>query len=97
MELKLLSNRESATIQKFFKYIVNGFAMQRSGVRSSSSTPMFLTTYSTPRGCRFCFVYPQLTPEQQTEAEYYLLRYLAVVKRIFERVSHEKSETLART
>lgn len=30
-------------------------------------------------------LYPELTPEQQAEAEYYLNRYLEIVKDIFER------------
>jgi hypothetical protein len=30
-------------------------------------------------------LYPQLTKEQQTEAEYYLTRYLEIVRGIFER------------
>lgn len=39
-------------------------------------------------------LYPQLTPEQQKEAEYYLLCYLAVVKRIFERIAREDPKLL---
>jgi hypothetical protein len=39
-------------------------------------------------------LYPQLTAEQQKEAEYYLLRYLAVVKRIFERIARENPNLL---
>ena len=30
-------------------------------------------------------LYPDLTPEQQEEAEYYLTRYLDLVRRIYER------------
>ncbi len=30
-------------------------------------------------------LYPELTPEQQEEAEYYLTRYLDLVRRIYER------------
>ena len=30
-------------------------------------------------------LYPDLTSEQQTEAEFFLLRYLEIVRRIFER------------
>ena len=39
-------------------------------------------------------LYPNLSPEQQAEAEFYLLRYLAVVKRIFERIAREQPELL---
>ena len=39
-------------------------------------------------------LYPGLSPEQQAEAEYRLLRYLAVVKRIFERIAQENPELL---
>lgn len=39
-------------------------------------------------------LYPQLTPEQQKEAEYFLLGYLAVVKRIFERIARENPKLL---
>ncbi|HSK73516.1 MAG TPA: hypothetical protein VK892_17600 [Pyrinomonadaceae bacterium] len=39
-------------------------------------------------------LYPDLSPEEQREAEYRLLRYLAVVKRIFERISRENPELL---
>lgn len=39
-------------------------------------------------------LYPDLSPEQQAEAEYHLLRYLALVKRIFERIAREKPELL---
>ena len=41
-------------------------------------------------------LYPDLSPEQQAEAEYHLLRYLAVVKRIFERIAREKPELLTK-
>lgn len=40
-------------------------------------------------------LYPELTPEQQKEAEYYLLRYLALVRRIFERIAREQPELLS--
>lgn len=39
-------------------------------------------------------LYPELTTEQQKEAEYYLLRYLAIVKRIFERAVRENPKLL---
>lgn len=39
-------------------------------------------------------LYPDLSPEKQEEAEYYLLRYLAVVKRIFERIRRENPKIL---
>lgn len=39
-------------------------------------------------------LYPNLTPEQQAEAEYRMLRYLAVVKDIFEEICEEKPELL---
>ena len=39
-------------------------------------------------------LYPNLSPEQQAEAEYRLLRYLAIVKRIFERICKEHPELL---
>jgi hypothetical protein len=32
-------------------------------------------------------LYPNLTPEQRAEAEYYLTRYLEVIRGIFERTS----------
>lgn len=35
-------------------------------------------------------LYPVLSTEQQSEAEYYLKRYIAIVRRIFERVSKVK-------
>ena len=35
-------------------------------------------------------LYPDLTPEQQEDAEYRLLGYLAIVKRIFERICRER-------
>lgn len=41
-------------------------------------------------------LYPELLPEQQAEAEYHLLRYLALVKRIFERIAREKPELLTK-
>ena len=34
-------------------------------------------------------LYPELTSEQQAEAEYYLTRYLEIVQRIFERLEAE--------
>lgn len=39
-------------------------------------------------------LYPDLTPEQQAEAGYHLLRYLAVVRTIFERIAKENPELL---
>jgi RIO-like serine/threonine protein kinase len=39
-------------------------------------------------------VYPDLTPEQQQEAAYFLRRYLSVIRRIFERLEREKQEQL---
>lgn len=39
-------------------------------------------------------LYPDLSSEKQQEAEYRLLRYLAVVKEIFERVAQENPEVL---
>lgn len=33
-------------------------------------------------------LYPDLTPEQQAEAEFYLNRYIAIVRRIFERTQN---------
>jgi hypothetical protein len=33
-------------------------------------------------------LYPELTPEQQEEAAFYLTRYLEVVERIFRRTHH---------
>ena len=39
-------------------------------------------------------LYPELTSEQQADAEYRLIGYLAVVKRIFDRVSRENPEIL---
>ena len=35
-------------------------------------------------------LYPELTPEQLAEAEYRMLRYLAVVRTIFERIVREE-------
>lgn len=32
-------------------------------------------------------LYPELTPEQLAEAEYFLTRYVQVVRRIYERVN----------
>lgn len=39
-------------------------------------------------------LYPGLSPEKQAEAEYRMLRYLTVVKEIFERVVEENPELL---
>lgn len=39
-------------------------------------------------------LYPDLTPEQQQEAAYWLGRYLAVIQRIFERLQREKEQNL---
>jgi hypothetical protein len=39
-------------------------------------------------------LYPNLSSEQQTEAEYRLLRYLALVKDIFERICEENPNIL---
>lgn len=39
-------------------------------------------------------LYPDLLPEQQQEADYRLLRYLAVVKDIFEEICESKPELL---
>lgn len=39
-------------------------------------------------------LYPGLSPEHQAEAEFYLLGYLDVVRRIFERISQENPELL---
>ena len=39
-------------------------------------------------------LYPDLSPARQREAEYRLLRYMAVVKRIFERICRERPELL---
>jgi hypothetical protein len=39
-------------------------------------------------------LYPELSPEEQTEAEFYLLGYLDVVRRIYERVCREHPELL---
>jgi hypothetical protein len=39
-------------------------------------------------------LYPNLSPEQQQEAEYRMLRYLAVVKDIFEEICESKPEVL---
>jgi hypothetical protein len=34
-------------------------------------------------------LYPDLTPEQQREAEYFFTRYVKVVRRIFERSNND--------
>lgn len=39
-------------------------------------------------------LYPELSAAEQQEAEYYLVRYFAVVKRIFERIAREHPEFL---
>jgi hypothetical protein len=39
-------------------------------------------------------LYPELSPDEQAEAEYHLLRYLRLVRRIFERIRREKPELL---
>jgi hypothetical protein len=39
-------------------------------------------------------LYPELSPDEQQEAEYRMLRYLAVVKEIFEEICESKPEVL---
>jgi len=39
-------------------------------------------------------LYPDLSPEQQQEAKYRMLRYLAVVKDIFEQICEDNPELL---
>jgi hypothetical protein len=39
-------------------------------------------------------LYPDLSPEELQEAEYRMLRYLAVVKEIFEEICESKPEIL---
>lgn len=39
-------------------------------------------------------LYPELPPGEREEAEYRLLRYLTVVRRIFERIARERPEIL---
>lgn len=39
-------------------------------------------------------LYPRLTPDEQARAEDVLLRYLSVVKGIFERIAEENPELL---
>lgn len=39
-------------------------------------------------------LYPDLSPEKQAAAEYRMLRYLAVVKEIFEQICREDTELL---
>lgn len=39
-------------------------------------------------------LYPNLTPDEQAEAEFNLLGYLDVVRRIFERICREQPELL---
>lgn len=41
-------------------------------------------------------LYPNLTPAEQTEAEFNLAGYLDVVRRIFERVSRENPKLLTK-
>ena len=41
-------------------------------------------------------LFPDLTPEQQAEAEYRMLRYLSVIKEIFEQLCEEKPELLTK-
>jgi hypothetical protein len=41
-------------------------------------------------------LYPELSVEQQAEAEYYLSGYLGVVRRIFERICYEQPELLTK-
>ena len=41
-------------------------------------------------------LYPNLTPEEQAEAEFNLLGYLDVVRRIFERISIENPKLLTK-
>lgn len=50
--------------------------------------------FSTENETSAADLYSELTIEQQKEAGYYLLRYLAVIKRIFERVSRENPKLL---
>lgn len=38
----------------------------------------------------FAELYPELTPAQQAEAEYYLTRYVEVIQGIFERLQRQK-------
>lgn len=42
-------------------------------------------------------LYPELNSEQQTEAAYFLARYVELVQRIFERVSNLTESTQADT
>ena len=35
-------------------------------------------------------LYPDITPEQQQQAEYFLRRYIDLIRRIYERVEREK-------
>ncbi len=41
-------------------------------------------------------LYPELSPKQQAEAEFYLSGYLDVVRRIFERICYEQPELLTK-
>lgn len=41
-------------------------------------------------------LYLELNPKQQAEAEYHLLGYLDVVRRIFERITREQPELLTK-
>lgn len=45
-------------------------------------------------GITIADLYPDLPPKQQAEAEYRMLRYLAVVKEIFEQICDEKPSIL---
>ena len=55
---------------------------------------MFQKPLSTENEMTAAALYPELTIEQRKEAEYYLLRYLATVQRIFERVARENPKLL---
>lgn len=41
-------------------------------------------------------LYPELSLKQHAEAEYHLLRYLALVKRIFDRIARENPALLTK-
>lgn len=45
-------------------------------------------------GITIADLYPDLSPEQQAAAEYRLLRYLAVVKEVFEQIVQENPGVL---
>ncbi len=55
---------------------------------------MFQTSSPDKKEITIADLYPELTREQQAEAEENWLRYLAVVKRIFEDICREKPEIL---